>query len=457
MRVTNPATDELLRELGEDDSESIRVKLLRARAAQRDWACRPFAERATIVGLFGEIVASRREDLARTLTLEVGKPISQSRRELEGLQARVAFFLEHSERELAEQRTASVDQGGTEELVRFEPLGVVANVSAWNYPYFVGSNVFVPALLTGNSVLYKPSEHATLTGLEIERALGEAGVPRDVFQTLVGGGPVGAALVEQPVDGVFFTGSLATGRRIAAAVAPRMIPLGLELGGKDPAYVADDVDVAAAAAAVADGAFYNAGQSCCAVERVYVQARIWQPFVDAFVDAVRGFKLGDPLDEATYVGPLARRNAQLSLLIEQVQDAVGKGARLLAGGRRAERAGWFFEPTVLVDVDHSMRVMREESFGPIIGLMPVPNDERALELMADTEYGLTAAVYSNDRARAERILSALDVGSAYWNCCDRVSPRLPWSGRHCSGIGCTLGSAGIRAFLKPKAWHLRPA
>jgi acyl-CoA reductase-like NAD-dependent aldehyde dehydrogenase len=457
MRVTNPATDELLRELGEDDSESIRVKLLRARAAQRDWACRPFAERATIVGLFGEIVASRREDLARTLTLEVGKPISQSRRELEGLQARVAFFLEHSERELAEQRTASVDQGGTEELVRFEPLGVVANVSAWNYPYFVGSNVFVPALLTGNSVLYKPSEHATLTGLEIERALGEAGVPRDVFQTLVGGGPVGAALVEQPVDGVFFTGSLATGRRIAAAVAPRMIPLGLELGGKDPAYVADDVDVAAAAAAVADGAFYNAGQSCCAVERVYVQARIWQPFVDAFVDAVRGFKLGDPLDEATYVGPLARRNAQLSLLIEQVQDAVGKGARLLAGGRRAERAGWFFEPTVLVDVDHSMRVMREESFGPIIGLMPVPDDERALELMADTEYGLTAAVYSNDRARAERILSALDVGSAYWNCCDRVSPRLPWSGRHCSGIGCTLGSAGIRAFLKPKAWHLRPA
>jgi acyl-CoA reductase-like NAD-dependent aldehyde dehydrogenase len=457
MRVINPATDELLRELAEDDSDTIRGKLVRARAGQRDWARRPFSERARILGRFGEIVAQRREELARTLTLEVGKPITQSRRELDGLQARLAFFLEHTERELAEQRVASAEQGGTEEIVRLEPLGVVANVSAWNYPYFVGSNVFLPALLTGSSVLYKPSEHASLTGLEIERALGEAGVPRDVFQTLIGGGAAGAELVEQPVDGVFFTGSLATGRRIAAAVAPRMIPLGLELGGKDPAYVADNVDVAAAAAAVADGAFYNAGQSCCAVERVYVQERIWQPFVDAFVGAVRGFALGDPLDEATYVGALARRDAQLSLLTEQVEDAVARGARLLAGGRRALRAGWFFEPTVLADVDHSMRVMREESFGPIIGLMKVASDERALELMADTEYGLTAAVYARDRARAERILSELDVGSAYWNCCDRVSPRLPWSGRHCSGIGCTLGTAGIRAFLKPKAWHLRPA
>ena len=167
--------------------------------------------------------------------------------------------------------------------------------------------------------------------------------------------------------------------------------------------------------------------------------------------------IGDPLDEATYIGPLARREPQLSLLSSQLQDALGKGARLLTGGKRLERRGWFFEPTVLVDVDHSMRVMREESFGPIIGLMKVDGDARALELMADTEYGLTAAVYSAGRERAEQILSELDVGSAYWNCCDRVSPRLPWSGRHASGIGSTLGRAGIRAFTKPKAWHLRPS
>jgi acyl-CoA reductase-like NAD-dependent aldehyde dehydrogenase len=216
------------------------------------------------------------------------------------------------------------------------------------------------------------------------------------------------------------------------------------------------VDPRAAAEALADGAFYNAGQSCCAVERIYVHEGIYEPFVDAFVATVEGFVIGDPLDDATYIGPLARRDAQVALIAEQVADAMDKGARLVTGGKRLDRPGWFFEPTVLVNVDHSMRVMREESFGPVIGIMKVSGDEQAVELMADTEYGLTAAVYSNDRARAERILSQLDVGSAYYNCCDRVSPRLPWSGRHASGIGSTLGRAGIRAFLKPKAWHLRP-
>lgn len=456
VRIVNPANDELLSELAADTPESIHDKFTRAKHAQRAWSRRPFSERAATVRRFRELTIERREELARTLTLEVGKPIAQSRRELDGLLGRIDFFLEHSEREMQDELMLSAEQGGTEELVRHEPLGVVANVSAWNYPYFVGSNVFVPALLTGSSVLYKPSEFATLTGLEIERALRDAGVPSDVFQAVIGEGPVGARLIQEPVSAVFFTGSWATGQKIAAAVAPRMIQLGLELGGKDPAYVADDVDPSAAAEAVADGAFYNAGQSCCAVERIYVHERIWQQFVDAFVSAVRGFKMGDPLDESTYLGPLARREAQLKLLLEQVEDARQKGARVLTGGNRADRPGWFFEPTVIADADHSLRVMREESFGPIIGLMKVPSDERALELMVDTEYGLTAAVYSRERARAERILSELDVGSAYWNCCDRVSPRLPWSGRHCSGIGCTLGSAGIRAFLKPKAWHLRP-
>jgi acyl-CoA reductase-like NAD-dependent aldehyde dehydrogenase len=304
-------------------------------------------------------------------------------------------------------------------------------------------------------VLYKPSEYATLTGLEIARALHDAGVPQELFAPVVGGGDIGALLVEQAVNGVFFTGSYPTGRKIAERVAPRMVRLQLELGGKDPAYVADDVDVASVAAAVADGAFYNAGQSCCAVERVYVHERIWDEFVREFVAAVRGMKLGDPLDESTYVGPLARRELALELLEAQVRDARSSGARVLSGGERSARQGYYFEPTVLVDVDHGMRVMKEESFGPLIGLMPARSDDAALELMADTEYGLTAAVYTSDRGRAERLLSELDVGTAYWNCCDRVSPRLPWTGRRQSGIGCTLSTYGIEAFVRPKAWHLR--
>jgi acyl-CoA reductase-like NAD-dependent aldehyde dehydrogenase len=456
MRVINPATGETLRTLDEDSRESIHDKLVRARAAQRPWGERSFEERAATIRRFRDAVVERREPLARLLTSEVGKPITQSRNELAGLLGRIDFFLGQSARELEDKVLVGADQGGTEERIRQEPLGVVANVSAWNYPYFVGANVFLPALLTGNAVLYKPSELASLTGLEIATLLHAAGVPNDVFQTVIGAGEVGAALIAERVDGVFFTGSHATGQKIAQAVAHRMVRLQLELGGKDPVYVCDDVAARQAAEATADGAFYNNGQSCCAVERIYVHERIWDEFVAAFVETVKGFVLGDPNDEATYIGPLARRELQLAVLEEQVADATRQGAKLLCGGGRVARPGFFFEPTVLTDVTHQMKVMRDESFGPIIGLMKVGSDEQALELMADTDYGLTASVYSTDRARAERLLRALDVGTAYWNCCDRVSPRLPWSGRGHSGIGCTLSSYGIQAFLRPKAYHLRP-
>ena len=241
---------------------------------------------------------------------------------------------------------------------------------------------------------------------------------------------------------------------VAEAVAPRLLRVQLELGGKDPAYVCDDVDVAAAATALAEGAFYNAGQSCCAVERLYVQQGIGGAFVEAFVAAVGALVIGDPRDERSDLGPLARR-AQLDVLEAQVTDAVGHGARLELGGRRRAGRGYYFEPTVLTRADHRMALMREESFGPIIGIQEVGDDTEAIALMNDTEYGLTAAVYTRDRSRAERILAQVNAGSAYWNCCDRVSPRLPWTGRKHSGLGTTLSVAGIRTFVQPKAWHLR--
>ncbi|HZQ60381.1 MAG TPA: aldehyde dehydrogenase family protein, partial [Casimicrobiaceae bacterium] len=336
------------------------------------------------------------------------------------------------------------------------PLGVVANISAWNYPYFVGSNVFVPALIAGNAVLYKPSEFATLTGMHIARLMHDAGVPQDVFIPVIGDGSTGGALLAQAVDGVFFTGSYATGAKIAASAGKRMIKVQLELGGKDPVYVCDDVDVQAAAAGVADGAFYNTGQSCCSVERIYVHASIHDAFVDAFVQEVKGYRVGDPLDESTYIGPITRR-AQLDVLKSQVGDAAKRGATLLTGGRIIKGKGNWFEPTVLINVNHTMRVMRDESFGPVIGIQKVADDREATTLMNDTEYGLTAAVYTHDEARAKRILRDIRSGSVYWNCCDRVSPRLPWSGIGHSGIGLTLSTYGIQTFTRPKAWHLRGA
>jgi acyl-CoA reductase-like NAD-dependent aldehyde dehydrogenase len=426
----------------------------RARRAQPAWAARGLPERLDVLRRFRALVDAGRDDLARVLTGETHKPIAQARNELAGVLSRIDFFVESAPDVLA-PATVLDDRSGLREQISYEPLGVVLNISAWNYPWFVGSNVFVPALLAGNAVVYKPSEHALLVGESIAATLHEAGVPRDVFVEVGGGPEVGAELLDQPIDGVFFTGSYATGRRIAETMAGRMVPVQLELGGKDPVYVADDVDPRAAAAGLADGAFYNNGQSCCSVERIYVHERVFDAFVDAFVETVEQFPVGDPLDETTYVAPLTREQ-QLDVLDEQLADAVAKGAVVRRGGGRvAAGRGTAFAPTVLTDVDHSMAVMRDESFGPIIGIQRVASDDEAVELMNDTEYGLTAGVYSRDEARARAVLERVDAGSAYWNCCDRVSPRLPWSGRNHSGIGTTLSTLGIQAFVKPKAWHLR--
>ncbi|HVE38764.1 MAG TPA: aldehyde dehydrogenase family protein [Planctomycetota bacterium] len=454
MNIINPATEDVLDEVPEDTPRSIAAKLAKARQAQREWARTPLERRLEAIRRFGDLLAEQRPRLEKTLTAEVGKPIAQSTNEIKGMEPRIDFFLKNTRAVLLEETVFENDDERLQEIISHEPLGVIANVSAWNYPYYVGSNVFLPALLAGNAVLYKPSEHATLTGQAIAKLLRKADVPADVFIPVIGGGEVGAELVRQPVDGVFFTGSYATGKRVSELVAGRMIKIQMELGGKDPVYVCDDVDVETAAVAVADGAFYNTGQSCCAVERIYVHRRIYARFVEAFVQTVKNFILGDPVDPTTYLGPVTRAN-QLKVLRRQVVDAEAKGATLFRGGQRLPERGYFFEPRVLTDVNHSMEIMREETFGPAIGIQRVTGDAEAVALMNDTEYGLTAGVYSPDRKRAVKILSEINSGTAYWNCCDRVSPRLPWSGRGHSGVGVTLSTYGIQTFLQPKAWHLR--
>ena len=456
MKIQNPATGGVIATVTADNAKAVHAKYDRARAGQPRWAARSMAKRLAAIREFRAQVVARTDLLARTLSEEVGKPLRQSRNELTALTGRLDFFLAESARALRDERVFASAEQKLEERITHEPLGVIANISAWNYPYFVGSNVFVPALVAGNAVLYKPSEFATLTGLHIAEMMQASGVPEDVFIPVVGDGATGAALLRMPVDGVFFTGSYGTGAKIAASAGQRMIKAQLELGGKDPIYVTDDVDVKAAAVAVADGAFYNTGQSCCSVERIYVHESVHDAFVDAFLAEVKGFKLGDPLDEATYIGAITRK-PQLAVLKRQVGDAVKKGAKLRLGGDVLRRKGNWFAPTVLTDVDHSMAVMRDESFGPIIGIQAVADDDAAIDLMNDSEYGLTAGVYVRNEKRGRRILSRVNAGTVYWNCCDRVSPRLPWSGVKHSGIGLTLSTYGIQTFTRPKAWHLRHA
>jgi acyl-CoA reductase-like NAD-dependent aldehyde dehydrogenase len=452
MHIINPATHEVLKEVPTDNSKSIQDKFKRAQLAQKKWQLTSIEERLNHFQRFHDLLDENKEELAKTLTQEVGKPLQESFNELNGARNRIRFFIAHSKKWL---RTEVVNQdGNTTEVLDFDPLGVICNISAWNYPYLVGVNVFIPALIAGNAVLYKPSEYSTLTGLMIEKYLHQAGIPKDLFTAVMGGAEVGEELLQLNCNGYFFTGSYKTGKYIAEKVASKLVPVGLELGGKDPLYVTDNIlDIKKVAQSVAEGCFYNNGQSCCAVERVYVHENVYDDFMEHFLSEVKNYKMGNPLEKENQQGAVTRE-MHLNFLDEQVKDAIKKGAKLLCGGQR-KTPGNFYEPTVLSEVSHEMSVMKEETFGPVIGVMKVKTDADAIKLMNDTEYGLTASVYCQDIERAKKILQEVDTGTSYINCCDRVSPYLPWSGRKHSGLGSTLSYLGILSFAKPRGWHIR--
>ncbi len=453
LRIINPANENIITELSKDTEEQIHKKFLHAQKAFSLFQKTSFQERAAIIQKFSELLQKKKNQLAKVLTEEMGKPIRQSLGEIEAIAVRITFFLEHTEKEMNGE---VMHQGvnGVEEKITRGPLGVIANISAWNYPYFVGINVIVPALLCGNCVLYKPSEYTTLTGIEIEKLLTEAGLPNHVFQTILGSATAAQFLLQQNVAGIYFTGSYKTGKKILSCTYDKMVRTQLELGGKDPAYVHFDVSLEHAVPSLASGVFYNNGQSCCAVERLYIHEKIYNSFVDKFTAIVKTFVIGDPQKEDTFFGPLARKE-QVAYLEEQLEDALKKGAvsHLKGASREEEGMGYYFSPTILTDTNHQMLVMKEETFGPLIGLQKVQDEQEALELMKDTEYGLTAAVYTRQRNLAEKMLADIPSGSAYWNVCDRVSPYLPWSGKKHSGMGSTLSIEGIHSFLQTKAWH----
>ncbi|MEI6678850.1 MAG: aldehyde dehydrogenase family protein [Mariniphaga sp.] len=453
MNIINPATHELISTVPTDDQQSISIKVKEAREGQKIWAAVPLTERIGILQKFAALLQTNLQECAEILTSEVGKPLQQAKNEVNGACARIDWLTSSAVKYLGEEWMVAT--GPTREKIVYEPLGVICNISAWNYPYLVGTNVFISALLAGNAVIYKPSELATLTGLQIGKYLHEAGVPDNVFQVSTGAKEVGELLLSANLDGYFFTGSYQTGKYIYERVSKMMKPCGLELGGKDPLYVTEDViDINNIAANTADGAFYNNGQSCCSVERIYVHEKVYDAYIAAFAEEVKSYKIGDPTAENTYIGALTRKE-QPAFLASQVEDALSKGATLLCGGKPIAGAGNYFEPTVLVNVTHEMEVMKEESFGPVIGIMKVAGDEEAIALMNDTQYGLTAAVYCSDEMRAAQLQSRLDAGTVYLNCCDRVSAALPWSGRKHSGFGSTLSHIGLRVFTKPKSYHLR--
>ncbi len=452
MKVCNPANTNLIEEISDDTVETIKVKYASLKKGQQEWKQTPLKERISCLKRFKELLKQNRETLATLLTQEVGKTINQSRGEISTACYRIQFFLNEIEQRLQPQ--VLNEQGSVKEILEFEPLGVITHISPWNYPYAVAMNVLPPALISGNAVLYKPSEFSTLSAIKITELLHEAGIPEDVLSVVCGDGKIGEQLLELPLDGYFFTGSVKTGKYISKRTAGKMVPVVLELGGKDPLYVRDDVeDISKVAASAVDGKFYHNGQSCCAVERIYVHEAVYEQFIHHFVERSKSLQVGDPLEESTDQGPLTRTNHTL-FLQELVDDALAKGAELLVGGNSVEEKSGYFEPTLLVNVTHEMRLMKEETFGPVVGIMKVRDDEEALTLMQDTTFGLTASIFSKDIEKAKLLLKRLDVGTAFVNCCERVSPYLPWSGRRESGVGSTLSYLGILSFVQPKGYHV---
>jgi acyl-CoA reductase-like NAD-dependent aldehyde dehydrogenase len=453
--VDDPFTGEAACRVPLAGDVTVDATLDRAQAAARAWGGSSVSDRIALCERAVVAMELAAEAIAADVTRMMGKPLSQARGEVKTTAARARHMISIAESALADVVLPPLT--GFERRIVRAPLGVVLNLPAWNYPLLTAVNCVLPAVLAGNAVIVKHSPRSPLCGQHFARAFADAGAPPGLVQALDCDHPTSERIVgDARVDHVVFTGSIFGGHRMVQAAAGRFLHPTLELGGNDPAYVAPDCDFDKTVENVVDGAIYNAGQSCCAVERVYVHASLYGRFVEAVEPLVRAYAMGDPTHDATTLGPIAqpRHVAELEGL---VQDARARGARVIAGGKAASVGGRgrFFEATLVADGTHEMKLFQQESFGPIVPAMPVASDEEALARMNDSRLGLTASVWTRDRDRAARFARALEHGTVFMNRCDYLDPALPWSGWKDSGRGVGLSELGLHALTRPKAVHFR--
>jgi acyl-CoA reductase-like NAD-dependent aldehyde dehydrogenase len=458
IRVISPVDGEVYAERALASGTEIATALDRARRAQQGWRMVPVGERAAMLGRAVDAFVARRDEIARELTWQMGRPLRYTPNEVNRFEERARYMIGVAEQALADVEVG--DKPGFTRFIRKVPLGVALVVAPWNYPYLTAVNGVVPALLAGNAVILKHSAQTPLCAERMGEAFAAGGLPAGLFQHLHLGHEAAAPIIDSgQVDFVSFTGSVAGGRSVQAAASHRFLEIGLELGGKDPAYVRADADLDHAIENLADGAFFNSGQSCCAIERIYVHRDVYGRFVDGLVEFARGYRLEDPTDPATTLGPLVRP-AAAEFVRGQLRDAVAAGATAHLDPKAFPKdapGSAYMAPQVLTGVDHTMRLMTEETFGPAVGVMPVASDEEAIRLMNDSRYGLTAAIWTADADAAIRIGDQVETGTWFMNRCDYLDPALAWTGVKDSGRGCSLSRLQYERVTRPKSFHLRTA
>ncbi len=438
------------------NSADIEKVLSSANNAQSSWRNLSVQERKPFIEKF--ILAFQRMTarISEELTWQMGRPISHTPIEVRGTVERTKGMLNLAENSLADVLVDEIS--GFNRYIKREPLGTVFVIPAWNYPYLISINTIVPALLAGNAVILRHSAQTPLVAERFSDAFQEAGLPDGLFQYLhLSHEDTANVIRDSRINFVSFTGSVSGGHQIQKVAAERFVGVGLELGGKDPAYVCDDANLDFAIENLVDGAFFNAGQSCCGIERIYVQEGVYDKFVEGFVEITKKYKLGNPLDKETNIGPVAKKGGAESVK-SQIKSAVEAGAKALIDPRlfpQTELGDNYLAPQVLVNVDHSMEIMTEESFGPVVGIMKVKDDEEALSLMNDSEYGLTASIWTKDEERAISVGNKVETGTWFMNRCDYLDPFLSWTGVKNTGRGCTLSAVGYEQLTRPKSYHLR--
>lgn len=457
QQVISPIDGSVYAEYALASGDAIQTTLERAVAAQAAWKRVSLVERGAICRRMVTWMVERADEVGAELTWQMGRPVAHSPFEIRrGFEERSRHMIDVAADALAD--IVAEPQPGFERFIRREPIGVVLVLAPWNYPYLASVNAVVPAVMAGNSVILKAAQQTPRVAERYAAAFEAAGLPDGVFQYLhVDHDQVAAIIGDPRIAFVAFTGSVVGGHAVQQAAAGRFIAANLELGGKDPAYVRQDAPLEATIANLVDGAYFNAGQSCCAIERIYVQQDVYHDFVDGFVELTRQYRLGSPLDTGTTLGPMVR-TAAADFVRAQISDARQHGARALIDPHEfeADRDGTaYVAPQVLVDVDHSMRVMTEETFGPVAGLMAVKDDDEAIRLMNDSRYGLTASIWTTDADEAMRIGEQVETGTWFMNRCDYLDPALAWTGLKDSGHGCSLSRLGYDAVTRPKSFHLR--